>query len=170
MTMENMNVRVECWVCAADSEAIWLLSDGDAWRSPPVPASSDPHFEVELLLAGHETERPVLIHSTSWRPDGPTIMLTYVAVLACEGLVLDKWPAAQPVSADLLPAVGKPYTHGAAEVPVPRYIDVLHHALRHLTYLVGTDATARAALVGHWTSHLAQLEPAVSGMYESTEG
>lgn len=30
-----------------------------------------------------------------------------------------------------------------------------------------TDASARAALVGHWADHLAQLEPALAGMYEA---
>jgi hypothetical protein len=165
VSMESMNVVVEVWACAADELGIWLVGD-DAWRSAPIASDGEPHFEVELLLAGRGAVSPVLLHSTSWRPDGPTVVLTYVAVLPCAGLVLDEWPTAQPVSVDLLPAVGKPYAHGAAEVPVPRYIDVLHHALRHLTYVVGTDATAREALAGHWMCHLATLRPTLAGMYE----
>lgn len=167
MSMENMNVVVEVFPCAADEHGIWLISGPDAWRSAPIPSDSEPHFEVGLLLASNDQQQPALIHSTSWRPDGPTIVLTYVAVFETVGLILDRWPGALPVSADLLPAVGKPYQHGAAEVPVPRYIDVLHHALRHLTFLTQTDATARAALTGYWAEHLAQLEPALSGMYEA---
>jgi hypothetical protein len=166
MTMEAMNVSVEVWACAADQNAIWLVSE-DAWRSPPIPADSEPHFEVELTLAGHDHHRPSLLHSTSWRPQGPTIVLSYIAVLPCDGLVLDQWPGALPVPPELLPAVGNPFPHGAAEVPVPRYIDVLFHALRHLRFLIDTDATARAVLAGYWAEHLAQLEPALSGMYEA---
>lgn len=165
MTMENMNVVIECWPVAADEHGIWLVSGADAWRSPPIPADSEPHFEVELLIAGHDQQHPSLLHSTSWRPDGPTIVLTYIAVQPCAGLVRELWPGALPVSADLLPAVGNPPPHAAAEVPVPRYIDVLHHALRHLTFLTQTDATARAELTGPWATHLAHLTPSLAGMY-----
>ena len=166
MTMEKMGCAIECWPVAADVHGIWLVSGGDAWRSPPVPADSEPHFDLELLIASQDGHRPSLLHSTSWRPDGPAIVLTYIAVFPCDGLVLDDWPGALPVSADLLPTVGNPPPHGAAEVPVPRYIDVLHHALRHLTFLTQTDATARAELTGHWATHLARLAPALSGMYQ----
>lgn len=166
MTMEKMGCRVEVWPVAADEHGIWLVSGGDAWRSSAIPADGEPHFEVELLIAGHDVELPSLLHSTSWRPDGSAIVLTYVAVLPCDGLVLSRWPGARPISADLLPIVGKPPAHGPAEVPVPRYVDVLHHGLRHMTYLMQTDASARSALVGYWARHLAQLEPALAGMYE----
>jgi hypothetical protein len=167
MTMETMNCAVEVWPVAADEIGVWLVSGGDAWRSPPIPADSEPHFELELLLGSHEMDHPELVHSTSWRPDGPTIVLTYIAALPCSGLVRSRWPNALPVSADLPLSVGKPYVHAADEVPIPRYIDVLHHALRHLTYLISTDATAREALAGYWPDHLAQLEPALAGMYEA---
>ena len=164
--MENANAVVEIWPVAADEHGIWLVSGQDAWRSPPIPADSEPHWEVSLILASQNESDPALLHSTSWRPDGPTIVLTYIAVLPCDGLVLDQWPHAQPISADLLPAVGNPLPHGAAEVPVPRYIDVLFHALRHCRFLLDTDATARDVLAGHWTTHLRMLEPALSGMYQ----
>ena len=165
MSMESMNCSVEVWACAADEHGIWLI-DGDAWRSPIIPSDSEPHFEVELLIAAHSERNPVLLHSTSWRPEGPTVVLTYVAVLPCDGLVLGQWPNALPVSAELLPAVGKPFVHGAAEVPVARHVDVLLHGVRHLRFLIDTDATARAALAGHWTTHLGSLQPALAGMYE----
>lgn len=164
--METMGCRVEVWPVAADEHGIWLVSGGDAWRSPAIPASSEPHFEVELLIAGHDVGLPSLLHSTSWRPDGPSIVLTYMAVLPCGELVLGRWPGARPISVDLLPAVGNPPVHGAAEVPVPRYVDVLHHGLRHFTMLMQTDTSARDVLSGHWATHLAHLEPALAGMYE----
>jgi hypothetical protein len=165
MTMETLNVAVEVWPIAADEHGIWLTSGSDAWRSPPIPASSEPHFEVELLIAANDQPQPALVHSSSWRPDGPHVVLTYVAVFETDGLVLDRWPGALPVSADLLPAVGNPPPHGAAEVPIPRYVDVLHHALRHLAWLQRTDDSARAALTGHWETHLDRMRPALSGMY-----
>lgn len=164
--MESRSVVVEVWSISADACGIWLVSGGDAWRSAAIPADSEPHFEVELLLAGHDAASPVCLHSTSWRPDGPTVVLTYIAALVNSGVVLSQWPAALPVSADLLPVVGKPHPHGATEVPLPRYIDVLHHALHHLAYLVRTDGTVRAALPGYWAEHLADLESALAGMYE----
>lgn len=169
MTMENMNVICEVWPVSADEHGIWLVSGGDAWRSPAIPADSEPHFEVELLLASHGADQPSLLHSTSWRPDGPTIVLTYMAVLDSPGLVLSRWPTARPVSADLLPAVGNPAPHGPVEVPVPRYVDVLHHGLRHLRFLADTDASARTALTGHWVTWLEQMRPALAGMYEGDQ-
>jgi hypothetical protein len=164
---ENMTVVVEVWPVAADEHGIWLVSGGDAWRSPAIPADSEPHFEVELLMASHDSWPPRLLHSTSWRPDGPAIVLTYMAVLDAPGLVCSRWSAARPVSADLLPAVGNPIPHGPAEIPVPRYIDVLHHGLRHLRFLLDTDASARTALTGHWALWLEQMRPALAGMYEA---
>lgn len=82
------------------------------------------------------------------------------------GLARDRWPAALPVSAELLPAVGNPPPHGAAEAPVPRYIDVLYHGLRHLRFLIDTDASARESLTGYWTEHLGRLSPLLAGMYD----
>ncbi|MGH3985711.1 MAG: hypothetical protein ACRDTZ_00130 [Pseudonocardiaceae bacterium] len=167
MSMGTMNVVVEIWAVAADEHGIWLVSGRDAWRSAPIPSDSEPHFEVETILLGHDLPSPVLLHSTSWRPDGPHIVLTYVAVIPVTDLVRGRWPTALPVSADLLPVVGPPPAHGAAEVPVPRYVDVLHHGLRHLTLLRATDTTAREALGGHWATHLDRLEPALAGMYRA---
>ncbi len=169
MTMENMSVVVEVWPVTADEHGIWLVSGGDAWRSPPVPADSEPHFEVELITAGHGLAQPALLHSTSWRPDGPAVVLTYMAVLDCPELALSQWPAALPVSPELLPSVGNPPAHGPAEVPVPRYIDVLFHGIRHLKLLADTDASARGVLTGNWARHLSQLEPALSGMYDASK-
>lgn len=165
---ETMNVVVEVWPLAADEAGIWLL-DRDAWRSAPIPADSEPHFEVELTMAEHGLHDVALLHSTSWRPDGPSVVLTYVAAVHVAGPVRAEWSAAEPVPADLLPVVGNPLPHGAAEAPVPRYIDVLHHAIRHLCFLADTDAAARQALVGYWPTYLEHLAPALAGMYEVAE-
>ena len=178
---ELMTVTVEVWPLAADEAGIWLLSDGDAWRHGPVWADSDVHWEVQTLLFQNEldpasalfvevpTVRPAakVIHSTSWRPDGPTIVLTYMAVVKAEGYVLDTWPHAAPVTSALPAAIGKAPPHGAAEVPVPRVADVLLHGIRHLRWLATDegDAETAAALDGNWLRHLAPLRPALATMF-----
>ncbi len=166
--LELMTVRVELWPFAADAEGIWLVSGLDAWRPDlPIDATGVVHFEVEQLLAAHDATGDVeLIHSTSWRPDGASIVLTFVAVLRCSGFVRDRWADAKPVSPALPAAVGTPPTHGAAEAPGPRLIDVVTHGLRHLNFLLRTDGTVAAALNDNWRRHLAEFEPALARMYE----
>jgi hypothetical protein len=164
---ENMAVWVEVWPVAADAAGIWLLSGSDAWRPElPVAADNEPHADVELLLAEHEVlGNSPLLHSTSWRCDGPRVVLTYVAVVETSDLVLDNWPDASPISLELANAVGRPPTNAANEAPAPRYIDVLMHALRHLRFLIDHDATAAAEIREPLRSHVMLLEPALAGMY-----
>jgi len=165
---EPMTTRVEVWPVAADEAGIWLLSGADAWRpNLPVPADSEPHAEVELTLAQNGAgEGVALLHSTSWRVDGPTVVLTYVAAIRPRGLVLDAWPDAKPVSLELAEAIGPATPHGPAEVPTPSYAHVLLHALRHLAFLRDTDATSRQAFDRNWLRHLDRLNPALAGMYD----
>jgi hypothetical protein len=165
--LEPMTVRVEVWPVAADRIGLWLISGDDAWRSDAVMADGDVHFEVEMLLHEHgisDTDIAAL-HSTSWRPDGPAVVLTYMAVVKAEDVVLVRWPHARPVTAELTEAAGKPPTHAATEPPVPRYLDVLYHGLRHLHHLAIHDATNAAAMGKLWRDHLEPFEPALSGMY-----
>jgi hypothetical protein len=164
---EPMTVRVEIWPVAADDAGIWLVSGDDAWRAAlPVMADSEPHADAELLLSQHDAHNDLtLLHSTSWRVDGPATVLTYVAILSSPGLILDRWSEAKPISLGLAEAVGKPPTHNPVDPPSPRYIDVLMHALRHLRFLLDTDDVNSAALAEQWRRHLAPLEPALAGMY-----
>lgn len=172
MVVEKMGVVIEVWPIAADAAGVWLCSGADAWRSAPIDSAAEPHYELELLIAAEcfaggraEPVVPVLVHSTSWRPGEGYVVLTYVAVLAVTGAVREEWPLAAPVPADLLEAVGNPLPHDPAGPPLPRYIDVLYHALRHLSYLRNTAAAEREVLSGHWATHLERLEPALAGMY-----
>ena len=165
--LENMPVRVEIWPVAADQVGVWLVSGDDAWRSGNVRADSEPHTEVEFVLADHDAlEKATLFHSTSWRVDGPALLVTYMAVIEVNGLVRDSWPSALPVSLDLATAVGKPPTHSPVEPPAPRHIDVLIHGLRHLRFLLETDVTNASALNEEWRTHLSALEPALVTMYD----
>ncbi len=165
--LEKMGITVEVWPLAADEAGIWLISGGDALRWGPVMADGDVHYEVETLLRGFglDLDQVPVIHSTSWRPDGPAIVLTYSAVVRAPGYVLETWPQAAPVTAALPAAVGKAPPHAAAEVPVPRLVDVLLHCLRHLRFLMSADAETAAALDTNWRGHLRPLEPALATMF-----
>jgi hypothetical protein len=167
---EDMKVRVEVWPLAADAAGLWLLSD-DAWRSGNVPADDEPHSEISYLLGDHGViDDTGLVHSTSWRVDGPAVILTYLAVVHTPDLVLDAWPDARPVTDDLMKAVGKPPTHAPTEAPAPRYIDVLLHGLRHLRFLMDADATTASAFDANWRRHLEPLEPELARMYDQHHG
>jgi hypothetical protein len=164
---EKMGVIVEVWPVAADEAGIWLLSGSDALRWGPVMADGDVHFEVEGLLRGYgiDLRQVPVIHSTSWRPDGPAVVLTYMAVVRVPGFALETWPDAAPVTAALPAAVGRAPAHRAAEVPVPRVVDVLLHGLRHLRFLLDYDAETSAALDADWRRALGPLEPALATMF-----
>ena len=182
--MENMTVRVEVWPVAADrvprGGGLWLASGDSAWQPAlPVPADSDPHGEVELLLASHglrtasmDPGSPVrMLHSTSWRPSGTAIVLTYIAEIRCPGYVRDTYPAAKPISLDLAALIGKPETVRATEPPVPTEWHVLLHALRHLRLLTDLtspayDAEVTAGMSREMVRHLAAFSPALAGMYD----
>jgi hypothetical protein len=165
--LEKMGVTIEVWPVAADNAGIGLLSGRDAWRDGPVMADSDVHYEVEFLLRGRGVREQdvAVIHSTSWRPDGPAVVLTYMAVINVAGYVRETWPDAVPITPALSAAVGNAPPHGAAEVPVPRLVDVPLHGLRHLRFLMDRDAETAAALDGNWRRHLRPLEPAMATMF-----
>jgi hypothetical protein len=162
-----MQVWVEVWPVAADQTGIWLVSGDDAWRPLiSVTADTEPHAEIELILAEHGALADAqLIHSTSWRVDGPAVILTYIAVLSVIDLVRTRWPSALPISVSVAQAVGAPLTNAPNAAPTPRYIDVLKHAVRHLAFLLRNDATAATALTEPWPAHLAEIQPTLAGMY-----
>jgi hypothetical protein len=164
---QHMTVVVEVWPVAADQTGLWLLSPDGPWPSPPVLADSEPHVAAEIELIQHSVNLADVsaIHSTSWRAEHTSAVLTYLAVVDVHGLVLEDWPSARPISLDLAQHVGRPPTHGPLDPPAPRHIDVLIHGLRHLRFLLGTDATVAEALGPEWRRHLADLEPAIACMY-----
>lgn len=164
---ENMAVIPEVWPVAADRAGLWLISGDDAWRTSAVASDSEPHFELELEMAnrGVGRGRVAMMHSTSWRIDGPHLIVTYMAVIQADDLVRGLWPGARPITAKLLDAVGKPPAHAPDEAPAPRYIDVLAHGLRHLRFLGEWDSSNRAAMGDLMWQHLEPLRPALAGMY-----
>lgn len=165
---EPMTVFPEVWPVAADEASLWLLSPSGPLRPDlPVMADGDVHADVELELHrnGIDQADVPLLHSTSWRPEGTSIVLTYLAVVRRPGFVRENWPGACPIDPSLPDAVGRPLTHAADEPPIPRHVDVLVHSLRHAAFLLEWDATASEVLDGHWRRHLSILQPALAGLY-----
>lgn len=168
--LEPMTVQVEVWPVAADDAGLWLVSGDDAWRCGPVMADGDVHFEVEGLMWEHGVAAgTAVIHSTSWRAEGTSVVLTYMAAVRVEGFARDRWPDAMPVTPALAAAVGRPPAHAPTEPPAPRFVDVLLHGLRHLAFLRLYDVPASEALPEHWHEHLRRFEPALAGMYRSAD-
>jgi hypothetical protein len=165
--LEPMTVWVEVWPVAADEFGLWLLSGGDSWLAGPVMADSSEHFEVELLLHANSIRDNDLLwlHSTSWRPEGPRHVDTYIAAVDAGPVACERFPGALPIDPGLYDAVGKPPTHGATEEPVPRWLDVIFHGLGHLKDQMRKNATTRAAVGDLWQARLEPFEETLAGMY-----
>lgn len=189
MGNEYMTVDSELLVLAADETGPYLVNGSDgAWLTPEhIYADSDMHWEAERLLgklagvaAPGASWKTVVLHQMSttaphvaWsscHPRGTSQVNTYIAVITVDGYVKDAFPGAAPISLELAQAYGKPRPHGAAEVPLPRDLDVIFHALSHLLWLMGrngpviADMTA-AGIFGLWQDQLKDLEPWMARMY-----
>lgn len=164
---ENMPVIVEGWVVAADRAGLWLVSGDGAWSTAPVSSDSGPHFELELELFNHgiAPDQVAMMHSTSWRADGPHLIVTYMVVVKVDDLVRGIWRNARPITVKAADKVGAPRTHAPTEPPEPSDFHVLMHGLRHLRYVLDHDATNAAAMGELWRQHLEPFEPALAGMY-----
>jgi hypothetical protein len=165
-----MHVYAEVWPIAVDGgggPGIWLLSGDGPWPTLPIEAGSEPHLAVELELLQHGAYSPEgLMHSTSWRPDGDALAVTYLVVVPCSGPVRERWPSARPVSVRWAEKMGPAPTHGPMEPPAPRHGHVLIHGLGHLRERHGKDATIAKRLdqLGV-TPHLEPFEMTIAQMY-----
>jgi hypothetical protein len=168
-----MTVTAEVWPVAADETGLWLLGPGPR-PSLPVMDDAEPHDYAEMeLMQGCMWAGTRALHSTSWRvsydrtTDSNYLVVSYVAVVEVAGLVKGEYPDAIPITLQAADAeLGRVPTHSATEAPAVRHFDVLFHALRHLRFLLVTDATLADALPPIWGEQLATFEPAIARMYE----
>lgn len=168
----------------ANDLAIYLLPGLAApWRSDFVRADSTVHYAMEYTLRengvylgpdGQDEDRGDLLvsHSSSWHDGRDGRVDVYFAVIDAGDTVIDRWPDALPIVADLRGVIGLPPSHGATDAPAVRRLDPGIHSLRHLRALedptLGNpffDATIAAKLDANWHRHLAELAPALSGLY-----
>jgi len=136
-----------------------VMTDGGIALSGPcgpapwhieVPAGADP-----MPVVGEVVERvlgaPRLLHSTSWRRDKDAVMLTFLAVV----------DTAQVAAYELTAVPRAELARGeAATAPASiGHLQVLEHALRHLSWLVQDDAAVAGALDARWRDALGAYIP-----------
>lgn len=162
-----MVVVAEVWPIAADEAGIWLLTGADgALQSGPVTAALGVHRTVEQLLAEFGVREDItMLHGTSSRDEVTREVQTHIAVIQCDGLVLDQWPGARPVTVAGAEHVGRPLPHSPAGPPTPRAWDVLLHAIRHVAHQRLTNDDDAAQLQGHWATHLPAWDSTLAVMY-----
>jgi hypothetical protein len=168
----------EVWPVAADKFGLWLLTgEQGPIACQPVMDDAKPHAYVDMaLMQAGLFARTRVTHQMSTRTDHDSTVgrnyevYTFLAAVEPSGFVLDCWPEAKPITAELA-RVGNPETHGAMEPPrTVRLIDALRHALREMRLLsdpesIKFDATVAAKLPELWTPHLISLEPLFRQMY-----
>lgn len=140
------------------SDAVWYRRD-----EGPLTGGADP-TDLARELGDLGTTRIVLIHSTSWRwePDG-RIVLTYLA-WAADGHLRD---GVRPLPQLSPPGPTDPLHPRPPEI---RELDPLAHGLRHLAFLLATDAggDVSSALGPRATTAVQALEPTVAGEMPAT--
>ncbi|SRR6266700_1738790 len=133
--------------------AIWCLRPqaGGSWRLP-YAGGEEVHGVVSRRLVELGIE-PVAVHSTSWRQDQGSVVLTHLAVVP--------QPAGDVEGFERWPVRGRELAQGTALAP-PSRIDAEHvvaHALRHLAWLIVQDAAIRRALGPGWQGALRRHRP-----------
>jgi hypothetical protein len=109
--------------------------------------SHDPAGAVLEALRWYPLD-PVVVHSTSWRPDDGRIILTYLAVVRPPATLVADSLVAIPVGRAELARVD--VNSRVASIQVGQ---VLEHALRHLAWLVKEDPVVGDALID-WSTVL----------------
>lgn len=108
--------------------------------------------ELVLAAVARYELRPIVVHSTSWRSEPGRIVLSYVAAVETPDALGPFLVAERIGRADLArgDATAAPTSIGT--------VQVLEHALRHLSWLVRDDPAVRTALAT-WTPDLDAYVP-----------
>ncbi len=143
-------VRAEVFVVSCIDGAIVLTGpDGpQAWHVQ-THGGDHPMDEVRAVVE-RAVPQLTLFHSTSWRWDHGSVVLTFLAVVPPAAVT-----AAVPIGrADLARS-------GATRAPaVIGSLQVLEHALRHLAWLAQEDDVVASTLDGGWHAALRGYVPA----------
>lgn len=140
------------------AEVFTLTRDGDHLRLTgpcgPDPwlietdRSEHPLDAVRRIVEGAVGE-PILLHSTSWRFDRQSVILTFVVVLPDPGAMDSR-------------AVDRAELARSTQTSAPSAIvagQVLEHAIRHLAWLAAEDAVVGDALDRGWHDILSRYVP-----------
>jgi hypothetical protein len=142
-------------------EAIVLYLDGDGIRQlaphdrPTLRAAWNPELDPHEVVVEAVAEldlAPIMVHSTSWRVDRETIVLTFLVVIEPPARVPQTYRADVVTRAEL--------ARGRATAPPPlvHLSQVVEHGLRHLAWLVHEDGSIHHALAG-WSAALSGYAP-----------
>ena len=124
-----------------DGARPWILQLADGEH--PVEA-------VERIVRGL-VGPPALVHSTSWRRDGPAVILSFVVVIGPDQVT--EMASAPIARAELArsEATRAPASIGQAQV--------LEHGLRHMAWLARDDEVVTAQLNARWRDALGAYVP-----------
>ncbi len=137
---------------------VWLNGDRIEITGPdgPVPwmlqiADTEDPVEAVTRIVGGLVGPPKLVHSTSWRRDGPAVILSFVAVIRGEQRAT---MSSRPIGRSELARSGA--TRPPASIETEQ---VLEHGLRHLAWLAEDDPVVAAELTDAWRTALAAYVP-----------
>jgi hypothetical protein len=135
-----------------DAGPVWLKPEHADSLRVGLPATARPG-DVVLDTLGRYTLTPRVVHSTSWRHEEGRVVLSYIAVVEPPSGLPEGTLSRTPVArADL--------ARGDATAPPPEIgvLQVIEHALRHLSWLVQDDPAIGEALPD-WRPILERYQP-----------
>lgn len=139
-------------VAIRDGRLFWLKPVHAESLRIGLSASAQPADVVLEALKWYPLQ-PIVVHSTSWRHEAGTVILTYVAAVSP--------PDALPRDSLVELPVGRAELARGEAMAAPQSIGVeavLEHAVRHLSWLVKDDPAVMKALDA-WKEILAAFEP-----------
>ena len=144
-------VRAEIYVVWLNGDDLELTGPcGAAPWTVELGATDHPVGVVHRIVSENVGE-PRLVHSTSWRHDADTVILTFVVVI--DAALVGPMESAPIDRADLIRSTA---------TAAPTKIDdrqVIEHGLRHLAWLAVDDPVVSAELGGPWRTALAGYVP-----------
>lgn len=145
-------VRAEVFVVAHDDEAILLTGPCGAAPWEIETHGTDHPVDLVRSMADRVLGSVDLLHSTSWRWDKASVVLTFIVVIAPD--VIGAMPAAPVERVGLARST-------ATEAPGDiGWLQVLEHGLRHLAWLAADDVVVQQTLSDGWKTALAEYVPA----------